>query len=286
MSDYDRIAKAIHFITAQVKQQPALEEIAAHVHLSPFHFQRLFCKWAGVTPKRYLQVLTLERAKQLLLESRPLLEVSESLGLSSSSRLYDHFVQLEAVTPGEYKSNGAGIQIEYGVHRSPFGDAFVAFTPRGICSLEFIDQYDVPALLGKLEHKWKHASIRKNAAHSSKLIERIFGAAEKADRPLSLHVSGTNFQINVWRALMQIQPGKLNSYSQIAAAIGQPDAARAVGRAVGSNPVAILIPCHRVIQQNGNLGGYHWGLTRKHALHAWESARQDIPQAAPSDDLR
>ena len=275
MSDYDRIAEAISFIVSRVNSQPTLEEIAGHLHLSPFHFQRLFCRWAGVTPKRFLQVLTVERAKQLLSESKPLLEVSDSLGLSSGSRLYDHFVHLEAVTPGEYKKGGVGLTIEYAVHDTPFGKAFIATTPRGICGFAFLESAQIDEYLTGLHKKWPHARVHENRQRTLAVIKGMFGGEKKLDRPVSLHVSGTNFQISVWKALLQIPPATVASYSQVATAIGHPSSARAVGLAVGANPVAFLIPCHRVIQQSGKLGGYHWGETRKQAMHAWESARDD-----------
>ncbi|MFB2926084.1 bifunctional transcriptional activator/DNA repair enzyme AdaA [Aeromonas hydrophila] len=275
MSDYARIADAIRFIASQVARQPTLDEIAAHVHLSPFHFQRLFSRWAGVTPKRYLQVLTLERAKALLQESRPLLEVADTLGLSSGSRLYDHFVQLEAVTPGEYKQRGAGLVIDHGVHDTPFGQAFVALTPRGVCNFSFLDDQAPQAPLSALAQSWPEAELREAPSRTRGVIDTMFDSSKKADRPISLHVSGTNFQISVWRALLQIPPAKVVSYAQVASAVGNPKAARAVGLAVGANPVALMIPCHRVIQQNGKLGGYHWGETRKQAIHAWEAARYE-----------
>ena len=275
MSDYARIADAIRFIASQVARQPTLDEIAAHVHLSPFHFQRLFSRWAGVTPKRYLQVLTLERAKALLQESRPLLEVADTLGLSSGSRLYDHFVQLEAVTPGEYKQRGAGLVIDHGVHDTPFGQAFVALTPRGVCNFSFLDDQAPEAPLTALAQRWPAAELREAPSRTQGVIHTMFDGSKTPDRPLSLHVSGTNFQISVWRALLQIPPAKVVSYAQVASAVGNPKAARAVGLAVGANPVALLIPCHRFIQQNGRLGGYHWGETRKQAIHAWEAARYE-----------
>ncbi|WP_339330968.1 methylated-DNA--[protein]-cysteine S-methyltransferase [Aeromonas hydrophila] len=275
MSDYARIADAIRFIASQVARQPTLDEIAAHVHLSPFHFQRLFSRWAGVTPKRYLQVLTLERAKALLQESRPLLEVADTLGLSSGSRLYDHFVQLEAVTPGEYKQRGAGLVIDHGVHDTPFGQAFIALTPRGMCNFSFLDDHAPQTPLAALAQSWPEAELREAPSRTQGVIHTMFDGSKAPDRPISLHVSGTNFQISVWRALLQIPPAKVVSYAQVASAVGNPKAARAVGLAVGANPVALMIPCHRVIQQNGKLGGYHWGETRKQAIHAWEAARYE-----------
>jgi len=274
MSDYDRIAKAIVFINERVASQPTLEEIAAHLHLSPFHFQRLFSRWVGVTPKRYLQILTVERAKQLLTESRPLLEVSDSLGLSSGSRLYDHFVHLEAVTPGQYKQRGRDLSIDYAVHPTPFGKIFIAITPKGICRLGFLDYGKIDEHLAVLRNRWPLAAIEEDGESTQPIVETIFSRSENPDRPLSLYVSGTNFQISVWRALLQIPPGSVVSYTQVAKALDKPRSARAVGTAIGANPVAFLIPCHRVIRQSGQLGGYHWGETRMHAIHAWETARQ------------
>ena len=275
MTDYDRIAKAIEFIADRVDRQPTLEEIAAHLHLSPFHFQRLFCRWAGVTPKRFLQVLTVERAKRLLAESKPLLAVSDALGLSSGSRLYDHFVQLEAVTPGEFRMRGAGLVIRFAVHATPFGPAFVAVTPRGICRFSFVDDGGVDGPLAALRAQWPLADLLEDGRPSQAVIGALFGAPDDrpAGRPISLHVSGTNFQVSVWKALLNIAPATLASYTQVADAVGRPQAARAVGQAVGANPVALLIPCHRVIRESGEVGGYHWGGTRKLAIQAWEQAR-------------
>lgn len=277
MTDYDRIASAIEFIARGVDSQPTLKEIAAHQHLSQFHFQRLFCRWTGVTPKRFLQVLTVERAKQLLDESKPLLDVSYSLGLSSGSRLYDHFIHLEAVTPGEYKMKGEGLVIEYAVHDTPFGKAFIAATPKGICSLSFLDGSRAAGHLAILRNKWPRALVRENRKTTLPIIRAMFGKPIPPDRqnPISLYVSGTNFQVSVWKALLQIAPATVTSYSQVATAIGHRDSARAVGLAVGANPVALLIPCHRVIRQSGDLGGYQWGETRKQAIHTWESARYE-----------
>ncbi len=275
MSDYERISKAITFITSHVATQPSLENIAAHLHMSPFHFQRLFSRWAGVSPKRFLQILTVERAKELLAEAKPLLEVSDSLGLSSGSRLYDHFVHLEGVTPGEYKKAGVGLLIEYARHETPFGEILIAVTPRGVCKLVFLDADDINIHLTDLNKQWPHAVLQYNDQRSKGMVEAMFGGKKKLRQPLSLHVSGTNFQISVWKALLQLQPASVTSYSHIAKAVGRPKAARAVGTAIGANPVAFFIPCHRVLQQSGKLGGYHWGETRKHAIHAWEAARYD-----------
>lgn len=274
MSDYKRIESAIAFLTEQAANQPSLEAIAAHVHLSPYHFQRMFCRWAGTTPKRFLQALLLERSKCLLKDSRSLLEVSHEIGLSGSSRLHDHFVQLEAVTPGEYKQKGKGVHIEYGIHPTPFGRMFLALTQRGVCKAVFLDFTTVDAELADLRSAWPLSSIEHSGQSTGHIVDAMFGknAAGKPG-PLSLHVAGTNFQIAVWRALLKIPPGAVASYSQVAGSLGHPRASRAVGRAVGANPVAFLIPCHRVIQQSGALGGYRWGSGKKRMIQAWERVR-------------
>ncbi|MEM9818802.1 MAG: methylated-DNA--[protein]-cysteine S-methyltransferase [Cyanobacteria bacterium P01_A01_bin.123] len=271
MSDYERITEAISYIADRTADQPSLEEIANHVHLSPYHFQRLFCRWAGTTPKRFLQVMTLERGKKLLHDSGSLLDLSNSLGLSSSSRLHDHFIRLEAVTPGEYKSKGKGLEIEYGIHSSPFGSIFIAMTKRGVCRAAFLDAKNIEEHLMDLQKIWPLASLTKNEKATQHIIDAMFGGVAITDRPLSLHIAGTNFQIAVWRALLSIPSGIITSYSQVAAAIGRPQSSRAVGNAIAANPVAFLIPCHRVIQQSGALGGYRWGSTRKRAIQWWEN---------------
>lgn len=276
MSDYDRIAQAIEFITDHAEEQPSLDDVAKHLNLSPSHFQRLFSRWTGVTPKRYLQILTVEHAKKLLAESKPLLDVSNTIGLSSGSRLYDHFVQLEAVTPGEFKKAGQGLEILYGSHDTLFGRVFIAITSRGICKLSFVDEISDESHIAALAKQWPFATIKLNDAATKEYIQTIFDRdSYKSNQPLSVHVKGTNFQVSVWKALLQIPFASLTSYNEIAKSIGKPKAARAIGQAVGANPVAFIIPCHRVIQQSGQIGGYHWGLTRKHAMHAWELAEKD-----------
>lgn len=278
MTDYERVAEAIRYIEEQVTAQPSLAEIADHVHLSSYHFQRLFSRWAGISPKRFLQALTVAHAKQLLDASPSLLEVSGQLGLSSASRLHDHFIQLEAVTPGEYRRRGAGMTIRYGVSETPFGLAFIAASDRGICQLGFLENRDCAHELERLEKSWPEAKLIENHKDMRRLAKSIFSHEGGPDRPLSLLVSGTNFQINVWRALLNIPEGKLVSYAQVADAIRRPDAVRAVANAVGANPVAFLIPCHRVIHSSGKLEGYRWGGIRKRALIAWESVDPDISQ--------
>lgn len=291
MSDYQRIATAIRFITQHAREQPALEDIAAAVNLSPFHFQRLFSQWAGTSPKRFLQVLTLERGKFLLRQQLPLLEAADELGLSGSSRLHDHFVQLEAVTPGEYQRAGAGLTIRYGVADTPFGPMFIAQTPRGLCRAAFIateaDETDsqqqhqqqhqelsAAEELTALQAEWPQAELCEDNAAAQQLVATLFtGQRSDTALPLSLHVRGTNFQLAVWRALLTIPAGQALSYGQLAAQLGQPTAARAIGNAVGANPVAFIIPCHRVIQQSGALGGYRWGPLRKQVMQSWERLR-------------
>ncbi|GAB6039569.1 methylated-DNA--[protein]-cysteine S-methyltransferase [Endothiovibrio diazotrophicus] len=270
MSDYARIAEAIAFITRNARRQPSLEEVAAHLHLSPYHFQRLFARWAGISPKRFLQTLTLEHAKQRLREPRPLLEVAHEVGLSGGSRLHDHFVTLEAITPGEFRQGGRGLVIEYAVHPTPFGEAFIAVTPRGICTLSFLDSREAAGSLEQLRREWPLATLVSNPDASAPAAA-VLNAGRAANVPLSLHVRGTNFQIQVWRALLQIPFGAVANYSEVAAALGRPRAARSVATAIGANPVAVLIPCHRVIRQSGELTGYRWGAVRKRAVLAWES---------------
>jgi AraC family transcriptional regulator of adaptative response/methylated-DNA-[protein]-cysteine methyltransferase len=271
--DYERMVRAIAFIAAHVEDQPGLEAVAAHVHLSPWHFQRLFSRWVGTTPKRFLQVLTVERAKRLLQASRPLLEVAAAVGLSGASRLHDHCVSLEAMSPGEVRAGGAGLTLEYGIASTPFGPALVGFSPRGLCCLEFLapgEQDEAPQCLAR---RWPRATLRSAPREKVERVERAMVGAGGEGRPLPLCVAGTSFQIAVWKALIALPPGALASYGHLASALGRPGAARAVGRAVGHNPVAVLIPCHRVIRETGGLGGYRWGLPRKQALLSWEAAR-------------
>ncbi len=275
VSDYERIARAIAFIQARRGEQPGLEEIAAWLHLSPFHFQRLFKRWVGTTPKRFLEVLTVEYSKPLLRRSVSLLETAAEAGLSGPSRLHDHFVQLEAVSPGEFQRQGRGLTLRWGVHDSPFGTVFIALTERGVCRLEFIEPADVEAASQRLARNWPAAILQRSDESTASTVSRIFGAEEDQQTPLPLQVAGTNFQLAVWRALLQIPSGQGTSYGRIAEAIGKPKASRAVGTAVGANPIAFLIPCHRVIQQSGALGGYRWGPERKQAMQLWERLQLD-----------
>jgi AraC family transcriptional regulator of adaptative response/methylated-DNA-[protein]-cysteine methyltransferase len=275
MNDYDKIAKAINYIRENVGRQPTLEDISAQVHLSPYHFQRLFSRWAGVSPKRFLQVLTLQNAKQLLKDrAQSVLAVSDTIGLSSGSRLYDHFVSIDAVTPSQYKSAGLGLTIRYGCHSTPFGHAFIASTSYGICKLSFIDSDTKEEWPNKLQQEWPKAAFIEDQSATAAVLDALFSHPHRSASPISLWVRGTNFQINVWQALLNIESGTVSTYGDIAKTIGKPKAARAVGAAVGANPIALIIPCHRVIQQSGALGGYRWGETRKHAILSREAAVQ------------
>ncbi|WP_303311676.1 methylated-DNA--[protein]-cysteine S-methyltransferase [Hymenobacter sp. BT730] len=271
--DYQRIAQAIQFLEANFRRQPSLEEVAAAVHLSPFHFQRLFSEWAGISPKRFVQYLTAEFLKARLAEAAPFAEAAEDAGLSAPSRLHDLFVTLEAVTPLEYRTGGAGLNISYGVHDTPFGPALLAATDRGICGLHLLhpEQPDFAAALGALQKSWPQAQFGADADRTGPLLARAF--APVAGQPLHLLVRGTNFQVKVWEALLRVPVGQVVSYQHVAHAIGQPRALQAVGSAVGANPVALLIPCHRVIRKEGILGEYRWGSTTKKALIGWEMAK-------------
>jgi len=271
--DYERIASAIEYIRANVSNQPTLADVATHVHLSEFHFQRLFSRWAGVTPKRYLQVLTLEKAKVLLRDkSLSTLDTSYEVGLTSGSRLYDHFVQIEAVTPSEYRTKGEGIEIMYGYHFTPYGLVFLAQTARGICQLDLVDLDNDNGPLEHLKKQWGNAVIYEDRVQTEQVIKSVFCVNHQKKEPLSLWLRGTNFQLSVWRALLNLRQSEIASYSDIAAMIGKPKASRAVGTAIGANPVALVIPCHRVLKQNGELGGYRWGEVRKHTILAREFA--------------
>ncbi len=260
-TDYQRIEQALHYLSTQ-PGNITLDAMAKRVGLSPSHFQRLFSRWVGISPKRFSQLLNVERAKQLLYEPQPLLTLSEQLQLSSSSRLYDHFVRIEAMTPGEYRSRGEALQIRWGHADSPFGPMFLAQTQRGICALAFGDGRT--ELESMLQH-WPAATFHQDNAATEDKLQHFFKTGS-APQSLSLHVLASDFQLQVWRALLSIPCGQLSSYSALGRKLGRPQAARAVGRAVGSNPVALLIPCHRVIRQSGELGGYRWGPSRKRAI--------------------
>ena len=262
-SDFERVARAIHFVTANAGEQPSLDAVAAHVGLSGPHFQRTFKRFAGVSPKRFLQQLTVEAAKERLRASLGVLDASLDVGLSGPGRLHDLFVSLEAMTPGEFKRTAHGVPITYGFGTTHLGAARIAWTERGICSLEFSEPNDEASLLAT----WPAARWQRNDADATALLHRVF---EKSDGHLALHVSGTNWQVQVWRALLRIPEGAVVSYAALAAHVDRPKAARAVASAVAHNPIAVLIPCHRVIRASGALSGYRWDPVRKRALLARE----------------
>ena len=269
--DYQLIEKIILFLEKNFQRQPGLTEIARHANLSEFHFQRLFTRWAGVSPKRFLQFLTKEYAKRLLEDSQDLLHVTFESGLSSPGRLHDLFIQCEAVTPGEFKAKGEGIEIFYGVHPTPFGECLLAVTTRGICGLKFIDRGGQNRALDELRTQWRQAELKHQPKMTKSYVDQIF-MKQSSEEPLRLLLKGTNFQIKVWEALLRIPHGGAASYNHIAQLIEKPRASRAVGRAVAENPIAYLIPCHRVIQSIGAIGDYHWGRARKKAIIGWEAA--------------
>ncbi len=270
--DYLRIEQAILYLENHYKDQPGLEEVAANIGLSEYHFQRLFTRWAGVSPKRFLQFLTKEGAKDLLDKSENLLDTTHQVGLSSLGRLHDLFVTTEAVTPGEYKSRGAGVTIRYGIHPTPFGKCVIATTERGICHLSFVQTSEGEAI-DQLVAEWQQAHMIEDHKATVPLIEPIFDLQyNHHGKPLNVHLRGTNFQLKVWEALLQVPVGMVTTYAGIAARIGKPGALRAVGTAVGHNPIAVLIPCHRVIRKMGEFGNYRYGELRKKALLAREFA--------------
>ena len=279
--DYLRIEQAILYLENHYKDQPGLEEVAANIGLSEYHFQRLFTRWAGVSPKRFLQFLTKEGAKELLNQSENLLDTTHQVGLSSLGRLHDLFVTAEAVTPGEYKSRGAGVTIRYGLHASPFGKCLIAVTERGICHLGFVQTSEGDAI-DRLVSEWKQARMIEDYRSTAPLIEPIFDLRDSSHgKPLNVHLRGTNFQLKVWEALLQVPVGAVTTYEGIASHIGKPGATRAVGTAVGHNPIAVLIPCHRVIRKVGGFGNYRYGALRKKALLAREFARESVIARRP-----
>lgn len=269
---YALVEKALRYLQDHQQQQPELGELAAHCAMSETHFQRLFSQWAGVSPKRFLQCLTRQNCRQRLLEGWSLADCSDAAGLSSSSRLHDLMVKLEAVTPGEIKRGGDALQFHWGVHPTHFGYCFIACTERGIHQLDFLDGDDPGPHLESLHQRWPRAQIVKHAALTAAHMAPLQDVEQRqAGQPLTLCLRGTAFQFKVWEALLRIPEGQLCTYGGLARAIGQPGAARAVGSAVASNPIAWLIPCHRVIRQMGVIGDYRWGAIRKQALLGWEA---------------
>ena len=271
--DFQRIEKAIQFIEENFKYQPTLDQMAQSVHLSKYHFDRLFKRWAGISPIQFMQFMTLDYTKQRLIESKSLLETALDAGLSGTSRLHDLFVTFEAMTPGDFKKQGSGLKISYGACDSPFGECLLATTQRGICYFGFIDSGRRSETLGQLFDTWPGSEFIENPAAVCPMVHDIFRIDhQKSARPFNLQIKGTNFQINVWKALLDIPKGFIVSYQDIASYIGHPKAFRAVANAIAINPVAYLIPCHRVIAKSGKIHQYRWGSLRKKALIGWEAA--------------
>jgi AraC family transcriptional regulator, regulatory protein of adaptative response / methylated-DNA-[protein]-cysteine methyltransferase len=274
MTNYERIQTAIEYINTNFQQQPDLDEVAKQVHVSPFHFQRMFKEWAGVTPKKFLQYISVEHAKTLLKQDLSLSDVSFETGLSGTSRLHDLFISIEGMTPGEYKNGGEQLTINYSFAETPFGNIIVASTPKGICHLAFAE--DEKKALMDLKNNFPFANFKQVVDTIQQNALFIFTQDWKNLSKIKLHLKGTAFQLKVWEALLKIPMGSVTTYSSIAENIENPKASRAVGSAVGDNPVAFLIPCHRVIKSTGVFGQYHWGSTRKTAMIGWEAAKCDF----------
>lgn len=270
-TNWRRMGRAIRYLSAHYLDQPSLEDAAAAANLSPFHFQRLFTRYVGVSPKNFVGHLTLDHAKSDLLQGKNLLATSLDAGLSGPSRLHDLCLKIEAMTPGDYAKGGAGVEIGYGFHPSPFGIALVMATSKGVCGLAFGDEGEEKKILADMRARWPKASYREAREQTTKIAAQIFA---QAGGEMSLHLMGTPWQVKVWQALLAIPPGRLSTYRAVGGRIGNADAARAVGMAVGRNPISWLIPCHRILASDGTLHGYHWGLERKRAMLALEAASQ------------
>ncbi len=280
-ADYERVARAIRYLDAHWRDQPSLADLARQAGLSESHFQRLFTRWAGISPKRFLQQATAQFARALLREHRAALPTTFDAGLSNPSRLHELIVHAEAMTPGQLKRGGAGVHIAWGFHASPLGTALVAVTPLGICSLQFADTAaDRRAAVARLRDEWPAAALTESQPRTRRAARQALGALGAPAGPLAVHVRGTNFQLKVWSALLNIAPGTVTTYEEIAGAIGQPRAVRAVGSAVGRNPVSVLIPCHRVLRKSGSLGGYAWGLERKEIILRAEDGRREMGEGS------
>lgn len=268
--NYNRIANAIQFILDNFKEQPTLEEIASHVHMSPFHFQKLFTEWAGVSPKKFLQYITLNHAKSILRKSGNTLDdTAFEAGLSGSSRLHDLFVNIERMTPGEYKNGGESLHINFSFTETMFGKLLIASTPKGICYSAFVEEEE--DAMNEFKSQFPRAQMQYKLDDFQKQVIDYFKLNLSFKKKIQLHLKGTDFQIKVWETLLKVPPGNLMSYGQLATSINKPSASRAVGTAVGDNPIAYLIPCHRVIQSSGLFGQYHWGADRKTAMIGWEA---------------
>ena len=273
--DFARIAKAIRYIEQHFREQPSLATIAGHTGLSEFHFNRLFRRWAGVTPKQYLAFVTGREARSEIESQSSVLDAAYAVGLSGPSRLHDLIVTLDAVTPGELKSLGRGITLRYGFTETPFGDALIAASSRGLTHLAFVDAGQRESAVSELQERWRNADFVRDDDRAKEFAQQIWGSDATGARKLRLHVAGTNFQLKVWQALLDSGPQSRTTYSALANAMGEKGSARAVGNAVGANPVGWLIPCHNVLRRDGALGGYHWGEDRKRAILAWNSLHNE-----------
>jgi AraC family transcriptional regulator of adaptative response/methylated-DNA-[protein]-cysteine methyltransferase len=276
-SDYDQIRRAIAFLTASWTEQPSLEALAAHLGLSPTQCQKLFKRWCGLSPKEFVQSITVDRARSLLNGSASVLEAAYEVGLSGGGRLHDLFVSHEAMTPGDYKRRGEGLEMAYGFHASPFGEALLIATGRGLAGLAFVDEDKAQTrqdALADMTRRWPRARFVADPHRTAPLARLVFNPADWCrDQPVRLVLIGTDFEVRVWETLLRIPMGRAVSYRDIACHLGQPTATRAVGSAVGRNPISFVVPCHRVLGADGSLAGYHWGLTRKRALIGWEAGR-------------
>jgi AraC family transcriptional regulator, regulatory protein of adaptative response / methylated-DNA-[protein]-cysteine methyltransferase len=272
LRDYDTIRRSIEYLTAHWRDQPSLEDVADHVHLSPSHLQRLFTHWTGgLSPKGFVQAVTLDHAKKMLDQSASVMEAAFEVGLSGPSRLHDLFITHEATTPGIYKAKGKGLSIRYGFHSSPFGLALIMITSQGLAGLAFADPGEEEACLADMCGRWPNADYHQDREATAPFAVQIFDpTAWGQSRPLRITLIGTDFEIRVWETLLTIPMGKTSTYSSIAGHLGKPTASRAVGTAVGKNPISFVVPCHRVLGKSGSLCGYHWGLTRKRAMLGWE----------------
>lgn len=274
LRDYDSVRRAIAYISENWRDQPEIDAIAGAASLTPDELHHLFRRWAGLTPKAFMQALTLDHAKGLLRDSASVLDAALDSGLSGPGRLHDLFVTHEAMSPGEWKAGGAGLTLRYGFHPSPFGTAVVIASDRGLAGLAFADPGGEPAALADMQRRWPKAAYAEDAAATAPLAQRIFDPTRwRAEQPLRVVLIGTDFEVRVWETLLKIPFGRATTYSDIADCIDRPKAARAVGAAVGRNPISFVVPCHRVLGKSGALTGYHWGMTRKQAMLGWEAGR-------------
>ncbi len=277
--DYGRVTDIIAYISRRWRKQPSVEEIAAHVGLTPTQVHQLFRRWAGLTPKAFLQAVTLDAAKRMVADTPSLLDAAYELGLSGPGRLHDLFVTHEAMSPGEWKTGGAGLSMTYGFHPSPFGEAIVVTTPRGLAGLGFVDNGDRAAALADMQVRWRNASFLADQETTAPVASRVFDPQRwRSGEPLRIVLIGTDWEVRVWEALLAIPMGRAETYGGIAGKVCTPRAARAVGAAVGKNPISFVVPCHRVVGKSGALTGYHWGLTRKQAMLGWELGRTKSEQ--------